>query len=88
MEFKLLTKNYKGIFISIHKFWKGVYFHFPTFTIRLFLWGIDWYSTKPILTTKWKKIELNAKTDDIQEEFDYTINYRFPTNIGETNEQK
>lgn len=45
-HFSLLTKKYKGIFISIGKCWKGIYWHFPGFTIRTFLWGIDWYSTK------------------------------------------
>jgi hypothetical protein len=46
MEIRLLTKKYKGIFISWNKFWKGIYLHFPKFTIRLFLWGIDLYSTQ------------------------------------------
>lgn len=46
MEIKLLSKYYKGIFISWGKYWKGIYFHFPNFTIRLFLWGVDGYSTK------------------------------------------
>lgn len=44
-DYALLTKNCNGIFISVGKFWKGIYFHFPKLTIRIFLWGIDWYST-------------------------------------------
>jgi len=45
MEFSLLTKKYKGIFIKWNKHWKGIYLHFPKFTIRIFLFGLDWYST-------------------------------------------
>ena len=45
-HFSFMTKNYKGIFVSWGKLWKGIYWHFSTFTIRTFLWGIDWYSTK------------------------------------------
>jgi len=41
----LMTKNYNGIFISIGDYWKGIYFNFPKLTIRIYLWGIDWYST-------------------------------------------
>lgn len=55
-EFSLLTKKYKGIFISCGKRWKGIYWHFPHFTVRTFLWGIDWYSTKGF--EKILKIEL------------------------------
>lgn len=51
MEYKLLNKKYHGIFISWHKFWKGIYVHIPwinndSLTIRIFLFGIDWYKTK------------------------------------------
>ena len=46
MNFSLLTKNYKGIFVLYNKYWKGIYWYFPNFTLRTFLWGIDWYSTK------------------------------------------
>ena len=44
--FSIMTKNYKGIFIVFGKLWKGIYWHLPNLTIRTFLWGIDWYSTK------------------------------------------
>lgn len=42
-HFSLMTKNCKGVYISIGKHWKGIYWHFPGFTIRTFLFGIDWY---------------------------------------------
>lgn len=33
------------MFISWHKHWKGIYLHFfPKYVVRIFLWGIDWYS--------------------------------------------
>jgi len=41
-----MTKNYNGIFISIGNHWKGIYFNFPKFTFRIYLWGMNWYSTK------------------------------------------
>jgi len=32
------------VFVSWHKFWKGIYLHFiPRYCIRIFLWGIDWH---------------------------------------------
>lgn len=46
MEIKFLNKNFKGIFISTSKKSIYVYLHFPTFTVRVFTWGIDWYCTK------------------------------------------
>ncbi len=48
MELALLNKKYHGLFFSIHKHWKGVYIHLPyqnkTFTLRLFLWGVDYWT--------------------------------------------
>jgi len=49
MQIKLLTKKYKGIFISVCKSGIYVYFHFPTVTHRIFYSGKksghDSYST-------------------------------------------
>jgi hypothetical protein len=31
------------LFISWGRWWKGVYLHFfPLYTVRVFLWGVDW----------------------------------------------
>lgn len=51
MEFALLTKRYKGIFVSLNKSTHSfyVYFHFPEKTFRIFFsnnkFGYDSYSS-------------------------------------------
>ena len=30
------------VFVSVGKYWKGVYVHFRHGTLRAFLWGADW----------------------------------------------
>lgn len=30
-------------FVSWHKHWKGIYLHFPVYTVRVFVWGVDWH---------------------------------------------
>ena len=49
MEIRLLTKNYKGMFISCYRNSFYIYFHFPKMTYRIFCnnwkFGTDSYST-------------------------------------------
>jgi hypothetical protein len=49
MEIRLLSKNYKGIFISCYRDSFYIYFHFSKTTYRLFYsdskFGMDSYST-------------------------------------------
>jgi hypothetical protein len=43
VEIKLLTRDYKGLFISCHKHGLFFYFHFPRVTHRIcFSWGRVW----------------------------------------------
>ena len=36
------------LFVSWGKYWKGVYWHvFPWYTVRTYLWGIDWQRKPP-----------------------------------------
>lgn len=46
----ILTRNYKGLYFSFGKFWKGVYMHFPKRTYRIYYSNkrinIDSYCTK------------------------------------------
>lgn len=32
-----------GIFVSVGKYWQGVYFRTPWKTIRVYLFGVDWH---------------------------------------------
>ena len=44
MEIKLLTRSYKGLFISCNKYGLFFYFHFPRVTYRIcFSDGMVWY---------------------------------------------
>ena len=42
---KLITiRGRRVAFISWHRHWKGIYLHcLPRYTVRVFLWGIDWW---------------------------------------------
>ena len=82
MELELLNKNHHGLFFSIGKHWKGVYLHLPykgsTFTIRLFLWGIDWgrHSVSPEKISEGKDTTIELKPTEcalILDE-DFTMN--------------
>ncbi len=38
---KGLELNLRFAFISIGRYWQGIYLHFPKHTVRVFLFGID-----------------------------------------------